>query len=178
MKELKLLIVAALALVDSLNATVIRGLNRLGLVAFANLYSQFTYDASLVLRAASLIAATATEAGSLNVGSGLVCGNLVIDVTAIETDTNDESYRIMVQGSPDAAFTAGTIAVLSDVCLGASGSVAKTLGLQGFSDTAGRYVVPFRNEHNGVTYPYLRIRTVIVGTIVTGINYSAWLAKD
>lgn len=144
----------------------------------ANLYSQRTYDAALLLRAASLIAASATETTVLNLGAGLVDGDLVLDVTALEVGSTDESYRVMVQGSPDAAFTAGTIAVLADVCLGASASVAKTLGLQGFDDLLGRYIVPFRNERNGTTYPYVRIRTIVVGTIATGMNFSAWIAKD
>jgi hypothetical protein len=144
----------------------------------ANLYSQRTYDAALLLRAASLIAASATESVVLNIGAGLVDADLVLDVTALEVGSNDESYRVQLQGSPDAAFTAGTIACLADICLGAAGSVAKTLSLQGFDDTLGRHLVPFRNEKNGTTYPYVRIRTIVVGTIATGMNFSAFIAKD
>lgn len=144
----------------------------------ANLYSQRTYDASLLLRAASLIAATATESTYLDIGTGLVEGDLVIDATAVEVGSGNESYQIVLQGSPDSSFTAGTIANLAQVVIGASGSTAVTIGLQGFDDAAGRYVVPFRNERNGTTYRYVRLRTVVTGTIATGLNYSAFIAKD
>lgn len=144
----------------------------------ANSHAQRTYDSATLLRAQSLIAATATESTILTLGDGLVSAELVLDVSAIEVATTDESYRVMLQGSPDAAFTAGTIAVLADVVLGASASLAKVLGLQGFSDTVGRHIVPFRNEKNGTVYPYVRIRTIVVGTIATGMNFSAWIAKD
>ena len=73
----------------------------------ANLYSQRTYDAATLLRAQSLIAATATEATVVTLGAGLIDADLVLDVTAIEVASTDESYRVMLQGSPDAAFTAG-----------------------------------------------------------------------
>ncbi len=144
----------------------------------ANLYSQRTYDAALLLRAASLIAATATETTVVTLGNGLVDSDLIIDATAVEVGSANESYQIILQGSPDAAFTAGTIANLAEITIGASGSTAVTLGLQGFDDVLGRFLVPFRNERNGTLYPYVRLRTVVVGTIATGLNYMAFIAKD
>jgi hypothetical protein len=42
----------------------------------------------------------------------------------------------------------------------------------------GRFAVPFRNEQNGTLYPYVRIYTEVAGTIATGINFSAFIAKD
>ncbi len=146
--------------------------------AMANLYSQRTYDAALLLRAQSLIAATATESTYLDIGAGFVCGDLVLDISALEVASTNESYQVFLQGSPDAAFTAGTIADLAEITLGASASTAKVLGLQGFDDLLGRYIVPFRNERNGTLYRYVRIRTIVVGTIAAGMNFSAWLAKD
>jgi len=148
----------------------------------ANLHSQYTYDDALKLKAAALVAATANGSIILDLGNGKIDTDLVVDVTALEVDTNDESYEIIVQGSPDAAFgTAANIRPLACMTLGAAGSARGAAGVLGIgaNDAIGRYVLSFRNERNGTTYRYIRIRTVVVGTIATGINYSAFVAaKD
>ncbi len=145
----------------------------------ANLYSQYTYDAALLLKAAALVASSANGSLILDVGNGLVDADLVVDVTAMEIDSNDESYTIVLEGSPDAAFgTAANIMPLAMMVLGDHASTAGALAAMGADDAIGRFVVPCRNERNGTTYRYLRVRTVVAGTIATGINYSAWLAKD
>ena len=126
-------------------------------------------DAGLV--AASAAATVDSEAKIVNLGAGMVEGNLVVDVTAIEIASNDEGYRISLQGSSSATF-ADTIEELASVELGA----AEVLG--GDQDsTTGRYVVPFRTEKNGTVWPYVRVYCEVVGTIATGINYSAYLTK-
>lgn len=154
-------------------------LRKAGLICGLNLYSQYTYDASLLMKAAALVAATANGSLILDVGTGLLDAELVIDVTALETDTGDESYEIIVQGSPDAAFgTAGNIKSLASITIGDSGSTRGTLIGNGADDAVGRFVLPFRNERNGTTFQYIRVRTVVVGTIATGINYSAFVAKS
>ena len=145
-----------------------------------NKYSQFTYDGDLELKAAGLVAATADGSLILDVGSGLLDAFAVIDVTALEIDSNNESYEVVIQGSSDADFgTAANICPLASITLGdklatrlASGVLA--LGTDG---TIGRYALPFRNEQNGTTYRYIRLKTIVVGTIATGINYSAFVAK-
>lgn len=147
----------------------------------ANLYSQFTYDANLLLKAAAVVGATADGTLELDVGAGLLEGYLVIDATAVEIDSNDESYEIVLQGSTVAGFgTAAAIAPLAmmTICDKASTRGAAGVLANGTDDVAGRYVVPFRNERNGTIYRYLRIKTIVVGTIASGINYSAWIAKD
>jgi len=145
-----------------------------GLMLQLNLYSQHTYDASLLLKAAGLVAASADGSLILDLGGGLFDGVEVIDVTALEVATGDETYQIIYEGSPDVGFTAGTLAVLQRIMLGA---VAASTAPQGFADAVGRFTVPLRNERNGVLYQFMRIRTVVIGTIATGINYSTWLAK-
>lgn len=146
-----------------------------------NIYSQYQYDASLLLKAAALVAATANGTLELDVGAGLLCAHLVIDATAVEIDSNDESYEIIVQGSTVAGFgTAAAIAPLASITIGDKASVRGAAGVTGIGtdDVAGRYVLPFRNERNGTIYRYLRLRTVVVGTIATGINYLAFVAKS
>lgn len=158
--------------------TLTKYLQDAGLITGLNLYSQKTYDDALKLKAAALVAATADGTLILDVGNGLLEADVVVDVTAIEAAT-DESYEIVIQGSPDANFgTAGNIVALGSLTLGHSGS-ARAIALgQGTVDAVGRYVFGIRNEKNGTTYRYLRLRTIVVGTIASGINYSAFLAKD
>ena len=142
----------------------------------ANLYSQYTYDASLLLKAAAAVGASADGTIILDVGSGLVCGDMVIDVTALDTGNNDESNTIILEGSNSATFgTAADIWPLANITIGDHASTCQALLQQGADDAVGRYVVPFRNERNGSLYRYLRIRTQIAGTNA-GITYSAFLA--
>jgi hypothetical protein len=180
-----LMFVGALtALGESVYLSLTTYMARSGLIAYVNLYSQRTYDAALLLKAAALVGASANGTLILDVGGGgltpgMIDADLVVDVTALEIDSSDESYDISVQGSPDATFaTAGNIVTLGGVTVGHSSSTRLTLLLQGTNDVPGRFIVPIRNEKNGTTYRYLRIRTVVVGTVATGINYTAWLAKD
>lgn len=136
----------------------------------ANIYSMFTYDDALSLKDAGLVAATTTEATILDLGAGLVDGNLVLDVSAIEVASTDEKYTIHLEGSNVAAMTSGSV-TLANIPLGNETAPAD-------ADTAtGRFVVPFRNEQNGTTYRYVRIYTLVAGTIATGINFSAFIAK-
>ena len=137
----------------------------------ANLYSQFTYDNSLLLKAAGLVATTTTESTILNLGDGLVDGYLVLDVSACEVASNDEIYLVCLEGSTVAAMTSGSV-TLAQIELGNATAPADA------DTTTGRFVVPFRNEQNGVLFPYVRIYTEVAGTVATGINFLAFIAKD
>lgn len=145
-----------------------------------NKYSQFTYDGDLDLKAAGLVAATANGSLVLDVGTGLLDAFAVIDVTALEIASNDESYEVVIQGSSDADFSvAANICPLASITLGDKVSTRLAAGVlaKGTDDTIGRYALPFRNEQNGTTYRYIRVKTIVAGTVATGINYSAWVAK-
>jgi hypothetical protein len=87
---------------------------------------------TVLLKAAALVAATANGTLILDLGNGVVEGEVIIDVTAIEVDTTDESYEIIVQGSPDATFaTAGNIVALGSIVIGHASSVRLTSQGQG-----------------------------------------------
>lgn len=133
--------------------------------------NNFLYDDALSLRDASLLAATATEATILDLGAGLVDGNLVIDVSAIETASGNEKYTIHLEGSNVPAMTSGSV-TLANIPLGNATDPADA------ATGTGRFVVPFRNEQNGTNYRYVRIYTLVAGTIATGINFAAFLAMD
>ena len=136
----------------------------------ANIYSQFTYDDDLELKAAGLVATTTTESTILDLGDGLVDGYLVLDVSAVEVASTNEIYLICLEGSTVAAMTSGSV-TLAEIEMGNASAPAD-------ADTGtGRFVVPFRNEQNGTLYRYVRIYTEVAGTVATGINFSAFVAK-
>jgi hypothetical protein len=135
-----------------------------------NINSQYTYDNALALKAAGLLASTTTGSTILDLGAGLVEGHLVLDVSAVEVADGTEIYLICLEGSNVAAMTSGSV-TLAQIEMGNATAPAD-------ADTGtGRFVVPFRNEQNGVNYRYVRLYTEIAGTIATGINYSAFIAK-
>jgi hypothetical protein len=137
----------------------------------------FTFDAELEFKDAGLIAADAAAtvdsvAKIVDLGEGLVEGNLIIDVTAIEIASNDERYEIQMQFSDSSSFASGVVGGATQVL----GALEVLIGTDTDS-TTGRYVLPFRNEVNGTWYRYARVYTNVAGAIATGINYVAWAAK-
>jgi hypothetical protein len=136
----------------------------------ANLYSQFTYDNSLLAKAAGLVAASA-DSTILDLGDGIFDGFLVIDMSACEIASGDEIYTVSVEGSNVAAMTSGS------VCLGKKVFGNLVVPMDAALSAAGRYVIPFRNEEGGTIFRYVRVSTLVAGTIATGINFSAFLAK-
>lgn len=144
----------------------------------ANLYTQRTYDAALLLASATAVASATTTTGSLilDVGSGLVDGNLIIDVASLDIASTDETYNFILEGSPDATFgTAGNITAIARQVIGYGTATAK--GVDAVSDVAGRFCIPCRNERNGTTYRYVRLICISAGT-TPAITYTAFLAKD
>lgn len=136
----------------------------------ANLYSQFIYDDATSLKDAGLVASTTTETTIVDLGDGLFDGFLVLDVSAVEVASNDEIYLVCLEGSTVSGMATGSVC-LAQIELGNATAPAD-------ADTGtGRFAVPFRNEQNGTLYRYVRIYTEVSGTIATGINFSAFLAK-
>ena len=133
-------------------------------------------DSTHELKDAGLVAADAAGTVSavaviVDLGAGEVNGHLVIDVSAIEIADNDEVYKITLQGSSSATF-ASTIVDLAEVTLGANEVIGGDV-----DSTVGRYMVPFTTEKNGTVYRYVRVYCDVSGTIATGINSTAHLAK-
>ena len=125
-------------------------------------------DAGAVTTSAA--ATVASAARIVDVGSGLVDGLLVADVSAIVIDEADQAYTIQVQGSDVADFTTGSpkVEVLAEMKLG------EATALTGNQDSApGRFTIPFRNEKAGAIFPYLRVYTVVAGSESPSINYTA-----
>jgi hypothetical protein len=135
----------------------------------ANLYSMFTFDAATVLKAAGLVSAS-VDGAILDLGEGLFDGFLVLDVSAIEVDSANEIYTVSVEGSSVSAMSSLSVCLAKKVLGNVVVPMDNPTGI-------GRFVVPFRNEENGVLKRYIRLSTLVAGTIVTGINFSAFLAK-
>ena len=142
-----------------------------------------TFDASLELKDAGLVAASAaaqvdSSAKVINIGTGLFEGDVVVDVTAIEIASNDEIYHIFVEGAIEVAMDT-TLVPLAQLQLGALEVLGPGSSHFKVDSSVGRYIIPFRNERDGVYYSYIRLYTVVAGTMATGggINYVAWASK-
>jgi hypothetical protein len=133
-------------------------------------YSQYTYDDALEMKAAGLIAVS-TDGDILDIGAGLFDGFLVVDMSACEVASGDEIYTVSVEGSTIAAMTS------TSVCLAKKVFGNLVVPMDAALSAAGRYVIPFRNEEGGTIYRYIRLSTLVAGTVATGINFSAFLAK-
>lgn len=136
----------------------------------------YNFDAEMEFKDAGLVASSAAAQVDsadkiVDVGAGRFEGVMVIDVSAIEIASDNEEYDILVQGSSSATF-ASDIQNLAQMNLGA------TEVRQGgaIDSLVGRYELPFVNEQADVRYRYLRVYTVVAGTIATGINYTAFAA--
>jgi hypothetical protein len=140
------------------------------------------FDANLELKDAGALTASAacqvdSSAKIIDLGEGLVDGDIIVDVSAVEVDSDDEKYVIGAQISSSATF-ASDIYQVAQLELGSAGTAAGD-NLAGDTDMGiGRYVIPFRNQIvGGATKRYLRLYATISGTIVTGINFTAYLTR-
>jgi len=136
-----------------------------------------TFDSDLEFKDAGLVAASAAAtvdgtAKVVDVGTGLFRGCMILDVSALEIADNDEIYDIVVQGSSDSDFGTDTN-IVELAALNLSAAEVKRTDCNK-DDSTGRYKIYFDNENDGTYYRYLRVYTVVAGTVATGINYTAY----
>jgi hypothetical protein len=137
-----------------------------------------TFDANLEFKDAGAITASAaaevdSAAKVVDVGTGLFRGMMIIDVTALDIDGDNEIYDIVVQGSTVAAFATDT-AIVELAAINLSAAEVKRTDCNADNGT-GRYKIYFDNEQDGTYYRYIRLYTVAAGGgISTGINYTAY----
>jgi hypothetical protein len=132
------------------------------------------------MKAAGLIAASAAVATVVDLGTASQKegqarfeGRLIIDATAVEVATGDELYDIVLQGTNTAAFTDDTDIV--DLCSLTLGDATQMRSSMNQDGGIGRYELLFTNVYAGTAYRYIRLYTVVAGTIATGINYKAYI---
>lgn len=127
-----------------------------------------TFDIKLLLKDAGAVTAdaagtVAAAAKVLDLGDAAYVGDgvqAVIDVSALDTSSGDETYDVMIQGATDAAFT-------TPVAL-AKRTIKNT----------GRHDLPFSNAMPDGTYlRYLRTFIDVAGT-TPSINCTVWVGKQ
>jgi len=130
-------------------------------------------DAGLV--SASGYAAVGGFTQTIDLGSAAsnFSGVAVIDVDAIEIASNDELYTLMIVGSNTADFS-GAKQVLASLPLGAT-EVRPVGAVDSF---IGRYEMPFVNSQAGQIYRYLRVYTLVAGSIASGIDFRAYVGRS
>ena len=106
----------------------------------------------------------------VDVGSGLVRGNVIIEIDAVKVSAGDELFVLHLCGSSDESFTQQVSLASKEI--GAAGSLVGNL-----DSKISRVILCFQNEERGIHYRYLRIKHVISGTSPS-INYRARLEKD
>src|SRR5262249_15479509 len=97
---------------------------------------------------------------------------LVIDVTAIDISSGNETYQLQLLLSNDPAFGAGNVEFGADYSLGKGTSRDGTNMLD---SVVGRYELPFSTEQANVKYQYVKLRVVTGGT-TPSISFQAFAA--
>ena len=140
------------------------------------LSNQAIQDINLLLKDAGLVASSAAaqvdaSAQVLDLGDGRFEADIIIDATAVEVASGDELYTIVAEFSNSATFASGIVP-------GSMQYLGDAAAIPGGGDTdlgVGRYKLPFTNVINDTHYRYMRLYTVVAGTIATGVNYSAFV---
>lgn len=139
----------------------------------------FSFDYDYRLKDAGLIAADdiAQVGGSdriLDLGAARFDGRVIIDATAVEVASGDESYALVLEFSNSSTFASGIVQGPAFFL----GDASATVMLGADTDNgAGRYELHFTNEQNGTLYRYLRLQIDVSGTIATGVNFTANVVK-
>lgn len=84
----------------------------------------------------------------------------VIDVTAIDIASGNETYKIMIIGSNDAGLATGN-QCLAEIMLGKGASLD---GLNMADSVVGRYELPFCTQQAGSIYEFVGVYLVAGGT--------------
>ena len=141
--------------------------------------NNYTFDKATMLKDAGLVAAdaaatVASVAKIWNCGNGRIDARVIVDATAVEVDTGNESYEIIVQGSKSASFASGVVNLASRTI----GDSSVLGGGQSADSPVGRYEIPFTNEVQDTRYEYIRLYTNVTGTLAAGINYTAYVVPN
>jgi hypothetical protein len=109
-------------------------------------------------------------------GAGRLAGMWVLNITAIDFSSGDETYRFHLLGSNDSGFGNGNVDLVGfvDFAAASAGRIIATLlgpSLAG----ASRVYQPFVLLRQGIVYRYVRCRVVIAGT-TPSITVTSWLS--
>jgi len=147
------------------------------------------YDGNLVFAQSQTLTATGyftQTATQIDVGIGRFDGYLVLDISAIDFSSTDETYRIFLMGSNDSGWTSGNIEILAvrDFAAVTAGRLVATivpasyaLPVTGSGRAATKFVIPVTNFMGAFTFRYLQVYLVAAGT-TPSITASVWLAPN
>lgn len=119
---------------------------------------------------------SANTAATPGMDQARMYGEVEIDMSAVEVGTGDELFTLILEGCNTADFSTGSPQI-EPLAMMAVGAGAVIPGAGATSTPTGRIIMPFTNWKNGLTFRYVRMYTLVVGTIATGINYTAALTK-
>ena len=130
------------------------------------------FDATQKLQDAGAVTASAASTNIIDLQKGAASGapvglrrgKIVLDYTALNIDTNDEKYDLVVQLSNSATF--GTATGIKDVAQVSIGhNTPKVTDSDRIDGAAGRVNILFENvDEAGTYYRYMRLYYVIAGT--------------
>lgn len=96
----------------------------------------------------------------------------VIDVTALDISSGNETYKMIAVVSNDPNFGAGNVAMAGEIEIGKGVSLD---GIDMADSVVGRYELMFTNQLAGQIYEFAALYLVIGGT-TPSLNISAFLA--
>ena len=141
-------------------------------MAFAN---------SQTLTATGYVNAIQTQ---IDLGPGRFTGFLVLDVSALDLSSGDETYQLQLLASNDPAFANGNVELLAvrDFSAAAAGRLAATIcppssPVPMTGKAATRFEIPFSNQMGPFILRYSQLRLVAAGT-TPSITLAAWIAPD
>jgi hypothetical protein len=139
--------------------------------------TDFTYDNATLLADGATVtvdgAATVSAAARvIDLGAARLDGRVIVDVSAIDVSSADESYVLSAQFSNSPTFASGVIGGPA-IRLGAA---AALIG-ESAASVIGRYEMSFANEINGTTYRYMRMYSDVGGT-TPSIAYRAFVVQE
>ena len=134
------------------------------------------HDDALIMKAAGLIAASAAVATIIDLGPGTGYRIVRVEalITALEIASNDEFYSIWVQFANSATFATDTL-IFDACCIEVGAKEIKRTDSDRDDATGVRSIMVENKDEVGGLYRYMRLYTVVAGTIAGGggINYSA-----
>lgn len=119
----------------------------------------------------------------IDLGNGYIEGTLVLDLSALDMTTGDETYQLALIGSNDASFGNGNCDLLAfqDFSGAATSRVLATIlaatpAVPLTGQGATRYMVKFCNQKGGFLFRYAKLYATLSGT-TPSITLNAWLVN-
>jgi hypothetical protein len=139
---------------------------------FSDNAAAYTASGALQVGGAAAIVDLGGNQGTSPVQQARIEMVAVLDVTAIDISSTNETYKFLVNVSNDPAFGAGNVVNAGAIELG---YLASTDVVNGASSVTGRYEVMFTNNIAGSIYEYAQVYLIAGGT-TPSISVSGFFA--